>query len=147
MAGGLLNLVATGKTNCILNGNPSKTFFKSAYKKYTNFGLQKIRLDKNSSHKSLNITGSIGTQYTFDIKSHGDLLMDTYIVVNLPTIWSGGSPRDSGEAGTDELSKGEFRFKWIEDIGTQMIDEITINKFAPKIVEGLEKLKKWSESV
>ena len=29
----------------------------------------------------------------------------------------------------------------------KLIDEITINKFAPKIVEGLEKLKKWSESV
>ena len=29
----------------------------------------------------------------------------------------------------------------------KLIDEITINKFAPKIVEGVEKLKKWSESV
>ena len=32
MAGGLLNLVATGEANCILNGNPQKTFFKSSYK-------------------------------------------------------------------------------------------------------------------
>ena len=29
----------------------------------------------------------------------------------------------------------------------KLIDEITINKFAPKRVEGVEKLKKWSESV
>ena len=29
----------------------------------------------------------------------------------------------------------------------KLIDEITINKFAPKIVEGVEKLKKWSESI
>ncbi len=29
----------------------------------------------------------------------------------------------------------------------KLIDEITINKFAPKIVEGVEKLKKWSESL
>ena len=45
MPGGLLNLEAYGNLNVILNGNPSKTFFKSTYAKYTNFGLQKFRLD------------------------------------------------------------------------------------------------------
>ena len=34
MAGGLLNIVAYGNQNVILNGNPTKTFFKSTYKKY-----------------------------------------------------------------------------------------------------------------
>ena len=37
MAGGLLNLISTGNQNLILNGNPSKTFFKVKYAKYTNF--------------------------------------------------------------------------------------------------------------
>ena len=45
MPGGLLNLVAYGNQNVILTGNPSKTFFKCAYAKYTNFGLQKFRID------------------------------------------------------------------------------------------------------
>ena len=45
MPGGLLNLVSYGSQNVILNGNPSKTFFKCAYAKYTNFGLQKFRID------------------------------------------------------------------------------------------------------
>jgi len=40
MAGGLLNLVAYGNKNVIVNGNPSKTFFKTTYAKYKNFGLQ-----------------------------------------------------------------------------------------------------------
>jgi hypothetical protein len=42
MPGGLLNIVAYGNQNVYLNGNPSKTFFKTTYKKYTNFGLAKI---------------------------------------------------------------------------------------------------------
>ena len=42
MPGGLLNIVAYGNQNIILNGNPSKTFYKCVYAKYTNFGLQKI---------------------------------------------------------------------------------------------------------
>ena len=29
----------------------------------------------------------------------------------------------------------------------QIIDDITINEFAPKIIEGVDKLKKWSESI
>lgn len=45
MAGGLMNLVSEGQQNIILNGNPSKTFWKATYAKYTNFGLQKFRVD------------------------------------------------------------------------------------------------------
>ena len=37
MAGGLMQLVSEGQQNIILNGNPSKTFFKAAYARYTNF--------------------------------------------------------------------------------------------------------------
>ena len=54
MGGGLLNLVMEGNENNILNGNPSKTFFKSAYAKYTNFGLQKFRINVEGD-KKLNI--------------------------------------------------------------------------------------------
>ena len=45
MAGGLMTLAAKGAQNIILNGNPKKTFFKASYKKYTNFAMQKFRLD------------------------------------------------------------------------------------------------------
>ena len=45
MTGGLMNLTAQGNENIILNGNPKKTFFKATYNKYTNFGMQKFRID------------------------------------------------------------------------------------------------------
>ena len=61
MGGGLLNLVATGENNKILNSNPSKTFFKTTYAKYTNFGLQiivakrrKIKTGRESRWKNAN---------------------------------------------------------------------------------------------
>ena len=50
MPGGLLNLVAYGSENIILNENPSKTFFKSTFKKYTNFGMQTFRLDHTGTN-------------------------------------------------------------------------------------------------
>ena len=40
---------------------------------------------------------------------------------------------------------GQEFMKEIDD--DKLIDEIIINKFAPKIVEGVDKLKKWSESL
>ena len=49
MSGGLLNLIAIGNNNVILTGNPTKTFFKVVYSKYTNFGLQKFRIDYDGS--------------------------------------------------------------------------------------------------
>ena len=45
MPGGLMNLASYGQQNVILNGNPSKTFFKSTYAQHTNFGLQNFRVD------------------------------------------------------------------------------------------------------
>ena len=37
MSGGLIQLVSASAQDIILTGNPSKTFFKSTYHKYTNF--------------------------------------------------------------------------------------------------------------
>ena len=55
MPGGVLNIAAEGSQNIILNGNPDKTFFKTKYSKYTNFGLQKFRIDYNGL-RNLNLT-------------------------------------------------------------------------------------------
>ena len=119
MTGGLLNLVATGNQNVILNGNPKKSFFKSAYLKYTNFGLQKFRIDFDGQ-KKLRMTEE--SKFTFYMPRYADLLMDTYVCVTLPSIWSPIYPPES---------KGQmwapYEFRWIENIGTQMIKEIVIS--------------------
>ena len=72
MAGGLLNIVAYGNQNVILNGNPSKTFFKSTYKKYTNFGMQKFRVDFDGLRK---LRMSEPSKFTFRIPRYAELLM------------------------------------------------------------------------
>ena len=120
MTGGLLNIVAYGNQNVILNGNPKKTFFKATYAKYTNFGLQKFRIDF-TGQRSLRLTTD--STFTFYVPRYADLLMDTYIVVTLPTIWSPIWP-----ASTDcTRTWAPFEFQWIENLGTQMIKEIRIS--------------------
>ena len=85
MAGGLLNLISIGNANLFLTGNPSKTFFRTSYVKHTNFGLQKFRIDYKGT-KDLRLTEP--STFTFKMPRHADLLMDTYLVMSLPDIWS-----------------------------------------------------------
>ena len=85
MGGGLLNLVAYGNLNVIVNGNPSKTFFKTTYAKYTNFGLQKFRIDYSGLR---NLRLNEDSVFTFRVPRYADLLMDTFLAVTLPNIWS-----------------------------------------------------------
>ena len=136
MPGGLLNIISVGNANLFLTGNPSKTFFKVTYSKYTNFGLQKFRLDFDGQ-RELRLTES--SKFTFKMKRYGDLLMDTYLVLNLPDIWSpiweANSDTNSPYYTNDQYSP--YDFKWIENLGAQLIEEI-------EIIGGSQLIQKYS---
>jgi len=129
MAGGLMQLVSQGQQNIVLNGNPTKSFFKSAFRQYTNFGLQKFRIDYEGS-KTLRLSEE--STFTFKIKRYADLLMDCYISVALPNIWSPILPpqqitEQSTSQGLGNIEQwAPYEFKWIENIGAKMISKISI---------------------
>jgi hypothetical protein len=127
MAGGLMQLVSQGNANLILNGNPSKTFWKTTYKKYTNFGKQNFRLDYEGSPQ-LNLTTE--STFTFKVKRYADLLMDCYICITLPNIWSPIYPPQAvtqADGTTIYTDWAPYEFQWIKDLGAQIIQKITIN--------------------
>ena len=114
MPGGLLNLIAVGQQNIILNGSPKKTFWKTSYSKYTNFGMQKLRPDFNGLRK---LRLNDRSTFTFKYPRYGDLVMDTYLVVNLPHIWSPLYPIIDNSANDPENCNTyyiPYNFKWIE---------------------------------
>jgi len=124
-----MNLVSEGQQNIILNGNPSKSFFKTTYAKYTNFGLQKFRVDFDGT-RTLRL--SEDSLFTFKIPRYGDLLMDTYVSITLPNIWSPIFPplentvlsNITGNTGYGGWAPYEFR--WIQNLGALMIKKISI---------------------
>lgn len=119
MAGGLLNIVALGNNNIFLTGNPTKTFFKVTYAKYSNFGLQKFRIDYSGSR---DLRRTEPSKFSFKIPRYADLLMDTYVVVTIPDIWSPVfSPCED-----NNYEWVPYEFKWIDDLGTYMIKEVEI---------------------
>jgi hypothetical protein len=120
MAGGLLNLISEGANNVIIHGGPSqKTMFRATYNKITNFGLQKFRIDYDGLR---DLRLSEESKFSFKIPRYAELLMDTYIVITLPHIWS--PIYHPCEKTTNQWAP--YEFQWIKDIGTNMIKEIEI---------------------
>jgi len=115
-----MNLTAIGNENIILNGNPKKTYFKATYNKHTNFGLQRFRIDFEGN-RVLNFTTP--TILDFKIPRYAELLHDTYICVTLPNIWSPLKYDPDAEVGRNLIP---YEFQWIEEIGSNMIQEIEI---------------------
>ena len=143
MPGGLLNIVSEGQGNIILNGNPQKTFFTSTYKTYSNFGMQKFRIDFDGQ-RTLRMTEP--STFRFNIPRYAELLMDTYFVVDLPTIWSPIYPPQDC-SGTWQ----PYEFKWIDNLGTQMIHSVelsvggqTLQKFSGQYLHNLVE-RDWSD--
>ena len=135
----LLNIVSNSGVNKILTGNPEKTFFKKIFSRFTNFGIQRLELNY----------GDIGylklterQQFTFPINYLGDLLLDTYFSITLPNIYSPlfQIPRikiDHGDADTQIVDfpyYHQFEFKWIENLGAQIIEKVEF-EFDGRVVQ------------
>jgi len=107
MTGGLLQLKAYGTENIYLNSNPQISFFRSIYRRHTNFSLENFEINYNGTP---NLTEDLATTYTFNIKRYADLLGPVFLVVKLPTIYS----------------NAEQQFQWIKNIGSTMIQSATL---------------------
>jgi hypothetical protein len=79
MAGGVLQLVTKGIENVFLNSEPQITFFKTIYRRHTNFSRTEF---------DLNFTDGLnfGNESVCRIKKYGDLLHRIYLVLTLPKI-------------------------------------------------------------
>jgi len=107
MPSGLMQLVFQGAEDLYLTGNPSITFFKTKYHKYTAYSNEYIEMYFGSN---LSFSQSTQTVLTCKIDRVADLLSDIYLVFDLPAIYT----------------NNQIPFGWTEEIGTLLIDEITI---------------------
>jgi len=115
-----MNLTAAGNENIVIHGNPKKTFFKAVFKKHTNFGLQRFRIDFEGN-RVLNFTTP--TILDFKVPRYAELLYDTYVCVTLPHIYSPLLYKGENELGRNLIP---YEFRWIDEIGTNMIQEVEI---------------------
>jgi hypothetical protein len=101
--GGLLQLVATGKQDLFLTGNPQISFFRMVYRRHTNFAIE-------SQPMYFDGTPNFGQRITCLIPRRGDLLGKVYLDVTLPQlIDTSGNPQS-----------------YTNSIGHALIQEITL---------------------
>ena len=77
--GGLLQLVALGKQDVFLTGNPQMTWFKMVYRRYTNFAIE-------SQPMYFDGTPDFGKKITCNVPRRGDLLSQVVLEVTLPAL-------------------------------------------------------------
>ena len=107
MGGGLLQLVAVGVQDIYIIGNPQITFFKTIYKRYTNFSLESIQ-------QSIDGRTDFGQYIQVTIDRKGDLVKDILFDILLPIL-------PSGYYWTNGI--GNVLLKQIDlEIGGQLID-------------------------
>ena len=101
--GGLLQLVATGKQDIFLTGNPQVSWFKQVYRRYTNFAVESKRMYFDGSP-------DFGQRISCLVPRAGDLLGPIFLEINLPAITF------------TDLSAAQY----CNSIGHALIKEITI---------------------
>ena len=84
MGVGVVQLVAYGAQDIYLTGNPQISFYKIAYKRYTNFAVESIK-------QSFVNLPDFGKKSTSIISKNGDLIQQMYLDITLPTGTSIGN--------------------------------------------------------
>jgi hypothetical protein len=110
MALGLLILVSVGKENIYLSTQPEITFFKIAYKRYTNFSIETVA-------QYFKTIPDFGRRVTVNISKNADLLGKCFLFVNLPDIITSNS---------SILPYGIKKFAWDKKIGLALIRYIDL---------------------
>jgi hypothetical protein len=124
--GGLLQLVATGRQDVYLTGNPQTTFFKQVYRRHTNFSIESIRIPFETGVE-------FNKLITTTIPRSGDLLTQLMLEISLPQITPNGPIIPSSACDLPVDISGTTYTSWVNGIGYAMIDYVSIQFGAQEI--------------
>ena len=119
MGGGLLQLVANGAQDVYLTGNPQITFFKTVYRRHTNFSIESIK-------QTFNGTANFGMDVSTTIQRNADLISKIYLETTLPKI----NISDSISSSDNSTYKA---FRWLNWIGHILLKSAEIRIGGQKI--------------
>ena len=114
MGGGLVQLVAIGAQDVYLTKSPQITFWKSVYRRHTNFAIESVQQ---------NITGdkNFGTRIAVTISKNGDLLKRLWVQYNPQEVLAGILPSQPGDVIGANVGHAILNTVQLE-IGGQIID-------------------------
>lgn len=107
MSGAILQLIAYGAQDIYLTGNPMITFFKTVYRRHTNFSIESIE-------QMFNKQADFGTKVSTLISRDGDLITGVAIQATLPDLPLNASVDNN------------HYIRWTDDIGHHLLKSVNI---------------------
>lgn len=99
-----MQLIAYGSQDAFLTGSPQITFFKTMYRRYTNFAVESIS-------QTFNGLPNFGRKVNTIISRNGDLITDMFLQVKVPKV---------------ETSSGSRRYYFAKDFGHALLRTIEL---------------------
>jgi hypothetical protein len=106
MGGGLVQLVSYGAQDVYLTGNPQITFFKSVYRRHTNFAIE-------TTEHTLNGTPAFGKKSNVTILRNGDLATRICLKVRLNAV-------------NLSTTSGRLAVAWVRRLGHCMVKSVEV---------------------
>ena len=107
---GLLELVAHGIQDIFLIGNPQITFFKTVYKRHTNFSMEAYQISYDQKP-------NWGARTTFNITRYADLMYTMIFEIDLPQLYSKSTADPTWGGPASDFDKGEGSISWVNNTG------------------------------
>jgi hypothetical protein len=128
MPGGLIQLIAIGAQDAYLTNKPEITFFKTVYRRHTNFAIETVE------DVFMNGTG-FDKLITCEIQRKGDLLSNVCLRIELPSLNT-----------NENIEKNNGFFSWVNSIGHAIIDYVEL-EIGGRVIDKQygEWMEIWSE--
>lgn len=121
-----MQLIASGAQDQYITAGPEFSYFRTVFRKYSNFSMESVRQTFVTKPMLENST----TSYTCRIGRIADLLAEVYLSFQLPNIYSNDT----------------FRFQWIKNLAYHMVDSYSVRVDTQLIDQGYgEWMDVWNE--
>ena len=119
MTGGLMQLVACGAQDIFLTGSPMISYFKTVYRRHTNFAIETIK-------QTFDVPAGFGVTTSCTLSRNGDLITGAYIQATLPDLTE-KSASNFGISNNGVTNPGRRFTRWIDNIGHYLIKSVEIS--------------------
>ena len=124
--GSTIQLISKGQQDLYLTGDPKITFWKSVYRRHTQFAIETIR-------NNFNTKPAFGETIVSEIKRSGDLLSKMYLVLTLPTLVTDKifkeDPNSDYHPNNATVLPGAMSYTkaaWTEHVGNALVEEVKL---------------------
>lgn len=118
-----MQLVACGAQDIFLTGSPMISYFKTVYRRHTNFAIETIKQTFDGGQPGF------GSTVVSTLSRNGDLVSAAYLQASLPDLTEKASTNFSGDVTSSGVAGGPGRryVRWVDNIGHYLVKSVEVS--------------------